>query len=322
MAKDAQFYQDLQYQNKWKPVLDRKAYNPEVTSELAVQLQGKGHLNILDCCAGTGQDIIRMVEEELIYDATISAFDIREELVEEMQSTLENYGNKSGLTVISEFGPSPEFNFRLQGFNRDITVHGFVENLYDLSGDEEFDLIMGQAAVEHTNQDLSLPLIVSKLKPRGLLYLPLNYDSWFNFSPSENPELDTRVLALFNDLLDNQMFEGLDGKPLRCGDAYCGRNLPHRFKQHGLEVLAYGASDWVITPFQQSEEEISFMTYVLEGLDQTFSEEGGMADILRRRNGLSRLAINNWYQEKKRHLQDRSIGFTAVQKDILGRKRI
>ena len=258
MKDDEKFYQDLEYQNVWKPVLYRGAYNLDVTNNLIDYLKDKNHLECLDCCAGTGQDIIRMIEDGLIKDATIYAFDIKKDLIKTMPIVLKDWGTKRGLNCNLKIDNSSDFEIRLSDKVRDVEVCGFVENLYNLSKYsrfiEHFDLVMGQAAIEHTNPNLAFPLFKSMLKSEGFLYFPLNYDGWFNFSPPLDPELDERILLLFNDLLNNQEFEGPENEsPIKCGDAYCGRNLPYRFKEYGFEILAFGASDWVVQPFHQKK---------------------------------------------------------------------
>ena len=324
MPEDRKFYQHLDYLNSWKPELDKKSYNKDVTKELRNSLNRNRSLKVLDCGTGTGMGLIRLIDEGILTRAEITAFDIDPALVQDIPRRFTEYANEKKLAYKANYLAPDKFKLDLTNKNGiNISVKGFSANLYTLTKEdtyhEKFDVITGQAFIEHVNHSLAYPLIKSMLKKNGLMYFSMNCDGWFNYSiPQADPVLDEKMIGLFNDLaLNNQEFERVLG-----GEAFCGRNLPFRFQENNIAILAYGASDWVITPFKQSKNELNFIKYTLDYIFSRCHNSDPEADKLRQLHDLDKDSIGRWYFDKLKAIQEGSIGFTCAQKDILGKKVI
>jgi hypothetical protein len=94
--------------------------------------------------------------------------------------------------------------------------------------------------------------------------------------------------------------------------------LPYDFKRRGLKTLAYGPSDWVVTPYDQVDQELGFLRHTLAEIKDICISEKALE--MRSKWNVSVSEILEWYLEKFAAISDKSIGFTCVQKDILGRK--
>lgn len=345
MGQDQKFYQNLEYLNVFKPALDTKAINPTVLSMLHSELEQNKRVRVLDCGTGTGSSLIGLIENGVLKEADIQAFDIDSELVADMPRLFQQYATRKGYHYESiRYDKKDDFSFGIADSSKgiDIKVHGFSEDVYGLIRRESelrgIDLITGQSFIEHVNPGMVYPTLMTLLNEEGLVYFSMNCDGWFNYSPSKDRERDEKIVGLFNDLaMNNQRFNNNYGS-IFTGEAFCGRNLPYRFSENGLEILAYGTSDWVVTPFKQSNEEMGFIKYTLDkifescsGLEELIHENtneiGGLElspEKLRKKYSLSEEDITTWYIEKLKAIEDgregRRIGFTCVQKDILGKK--
>ena len=332
MADERKFYQHTQYLNEWKPALDVKARNTRVLSALREELKDKNRIDknrikVLECGAGTGRGLVSLITEGILTNAEVHAFDIEQELIGAMPQLFQQFALKKGWRYIpEEMDSKTEFTFRVQDDKDqiDLRIHGFSESVYVLLRRaqelSDIDIITGQAFIEHTKSDIVYPILKSLLACNGLVYFSLNCDGWFYYSPSRSAERDEKVAGLFNDIaLNNQEFRDRYGAIIG-GEAFCGRNLPYRFVEEGLEVLAFGPSDWVVTPFtqHQSEEERDFLRYT-----STYIKEAclGSSKELRDKWNLSDEKIYQWFEEKQEAINRHEAGFTCVQKDILGRKK-
>ncbi len=323
MNDDKKFYQHLEYLNNWKPALDAKAVNTKVTAELRSELSKKERVKILDCGTGTGRGLVKLLEEGLIGKADVEAFDIDSNLVADMPRLFqESAARNKWLYTPIRCDKKDDFIFEITSQNIDARIHGFRESVYELTRREkelrDTDLVTGQAFIEHVNQGIAYPILTMFLKKSGLVYFSMNCDGWFNYSPTDNRERDEKVVGLFNDrAMNNQEFKNNFGA-IFGGEAFCGRNLPYRFKDYEIEVIAYGPSDWVVTPFQQSNEELEFVRYTSTYIRDTCSSPE--AEEMRDRWGLKEHDVYQWHLEKMEAIGNKKIGFTCVQKDILGRK--
>lgn len=89
--------------------------------------------------------------------------------------------------------------------------------------------------------------------------IPLLYI--FLFTPLIDPDLDERIQVLYHLSMDERM---VDGRP--SGDSRTGRHLLWQLPAAGAEVLAAGASDWVVHPLQKGypADESYFLHFIVD----------------------------------------------------------
>ncbi|MBT4539593.1 hypothetical protein HOC32_04865 [Candidatus Woesearchaeota archaeon] len=338
MTRDNKFYQNVAYLNKWKPVLDEKSRNPEVLSKLQLELRKSDKvIKVLECGAGTGSGLISLIKNGTLTQAHVSAFDIDPNLVAEIPNLFQEHALLEGWDYHNENSIKNGGKiFRVSDTSRgmDISVNTFTNSVYTLGSRQEelegVDLVTGQAFIEHTKMDQALDGLLRLMPKDALVYFHLNCDGWFQYSPSSSHERDEKLMGLFNDLaMNNQKFKDQFGATIG-GMAFCGRVLPYLFHdgrlnpenetgQGELEILAFGPSDWVITPYQQSDEELKFLEYTAAQINGVCTHPN--AEDMRNKWGLTTDDAHTWYEEKLLALGNKSIGFTCVQKDILGKKK-
>jgi SAM-dependent methyltransferase len=106
-----------------------------------------------------------------------------------------------------------------------------------------FDVVLAHAFLDLVDLDRALSRLMPQLGPGGLLYLTLNFDGLTAFLPEIEVSLDQAIVDAYHGTMD----ERRDGTA-PSGDSRTGRRLLTELPRHGAEVLAAGASDWVIFP--------------------------------------------------------------------------
>ena len=91
-------------------------------------------------------------------------------------------------------------------------------------------------------------------------------------------------------------------------------------RERKLEVLAYGASEWVIPPsnaIKWTENKRQILKFLVDGFYKTLkeSEKGIM-----KRFGISSGDIEEWYNLRKNQFMKGTLYFSCMNKDILCKK--
>lgn len=206
------FYQQIQWLDLKATILDEPAYS----SSIHDHLRGAGIRTVLEAGMGTGLFTEKLTH--LLNPNKLIGFDIDDNLV---------------ARAAERFGGRPQ-------------VRAIQQDLYRITDEEisagGFDLIAGQALLEHTDLPVALAKLRDLTKPGGLLYFPMNYDSPWILEP--RLDSDDRILDIFNRHgIENQQFGDY-----RCGDSCCGRHLWHACQSAELNVLEIANSDWILYP--------------------------------------------------------------------------
>ncbi|MFC7175653.1 SAM-dependent methyltransferase [Halosegnis marinus] len=98
------------------------------------------------------------------------------------------------------------------------------------------DLVVAQSFLDLVERDRVLDAVAAGLSPGGVAYAPLTFDGVTLFQPS-HPE---------DDAVAERYHDAIDAAPGR--DARAGRHVLDALRRRGDEVLAVGASDWIVRP--------------------------------------------------------------------------
>jgi hypothetical protein len=183
------------------------------------------------------------------------------------------------------------------------------------SVDNRADLLIAHAFLDLLPMPESLPKLFPLLKPRGLAWLTINFDGLttleppFQFSadtPSVHPlpSADNRV-----DLLIERLYhQTMDSRPTG-GDSKSGRHLFGHLKQASAEILAAGASDWVVYPFkgQYPADEAYFLHFILRFFETSLANHPELDPELFRR----------WLELRRAQIERAELVYIAHQMDFL-----
>lgn len=220
------FYQEARWLYLKLNLLDIPAFSSTIHQKLS---RKKKFHKVLDCGTGIGNFI--SVMEKLIEFDKLVAFDVNSDLIEK---------------AIVNFKENNKIKF-------------LVHNLYDtekLLISNDFDLVIGLAFLEHTFLDEAIPILKRFCKSNGYMYFAHNYMSPTIFQPTFDDVIDRRIVTNFDGFsIENQIY-----KEKRAGDSRCGAKLFSKFCEHGLDIIHFECTDWLLYPkpggYSKEEAEI------------------------------------------------------------------
>lgn len=108
---------------------------------------------------------------------------------------------------------------------------------------KRWDLLIAHAFLDLVDVPRALEAAFPLLRPGGLFYFPINYDGLTIFEPPIDPQLEEQIFTLYHRSMDRRQTGGMPS-----GDSQTGRRLFRHLRHAGAELLAAGASDWVVFP--------------------------------------------------------------------------
>jgi SAM-dependent methyltransferase len=264
-----------------KRSVDDRALNARVRDRLLSELPAAPE--IVEFAAGTGVTVPRLVAWGL------TEFDYRGT---EQDAALVEYARDRRATALADAlgGVEPtEHGFRAG----DATVSFRVgDALAPESGSA--DLVVAQAFADLVPHDDLLDALSRVLGPGGVAYLPITFDGGTLFQP-DHPA-DDRVEAAYH--------ETIAAEPGR--DPRSGRHLLDRFRGADGNLLAAGASDWIVRPVdgEYPADEAHFLSRII----------GFVADAL---DGSGVDGADDWVETRREQLAAGELTYVAHQYDLL-----
>lgn len=159
-------------------------------------------------------------------------------------------------------------------------------------GGDRADLVIAQSFLDLVPVDGALDAFADALRPGGLVYAPITFDGGTIFQP-DHPA-DEAVVAAYHDAIDEEA-----GR-----DARAGRHLLDRCRARDGNLLAAGASDWIVHPPYPADE-----AYFLEAiLEFVAGAVEGQVD-----------GAAAWLRTRRRQLDAGELSYVAHGYDVLYR---
>ncbi len=264
-----------------KRSVDDRALNRRVRDRLLAALPPAS--TVVEFAAGTGVTVPRLIDwgvTEFDYrgieqDADLVAY-ARDRRAAELAATVD------GVTPTDD------------GFRAgDATAAFHVGDALACPADDA-DLVVAQAFADLVPLDDLLDAVARTLGPDGVAYLPITFDGGTLFQP-DHPA-DARVEAAYH--------EWIAAKPGR--DPRAGRHLIDRLRERDGELLAVGASDWIVRPVEGEypEDERYFLSVILDFV----------ADALA---GSDVSGASDWVECRREQLAADELSYVAHQYDLL-----
>ncbi len=293
-----------------KKSVDDRALNAHVWTKMAQSLpetSPQRPLRLLEVGAGIGTMIERLLERNLLRHAEYTAVDHQPENLRAAQARLESWGRRQGARV--ETQPN---SIRLEHERVQVVIQFEVADVYQFTARQAgcscWDLLIAHAFLDLVDIPAILPALLRLLTPEGFFYFSLNFDSLTLLEPTLDPPLDDLIQRLYHRSMDSRM---VDGKP--SGDSRTGRHLFTHLKNANAEILAAGASDWVVYPHRGSYlgDEAFFLHFIIHTIDQE----------LRGHPELDAAAFADWVTARHAQVERGELVYIAHQLDFFGRKR-
>jgi SAM-dependent methyltransferase len=159
---------------------------------------------------------------------------------------------------------------------------------------EDADLLVAQSFYDLVPVDRATDAFADALRPGGLLYAPITFDGETVFQP-DHPA-DDAVTAAYHD--------AIDAAPGR--DVHAGRHLLDHLRRRPGDLLAVGASDWVVRPRDGAypADERHFLDAILGFVADAVADVDGAGD---------------WLDTRRRQVDDATLSYVAHGYDILYR---
>lgn len=267
-----------------KRSVDDRALNQTVWQALVTDLPDRP-LDILEIGAGIGTMIERLYHRGILNGAQYVALDSNPVLMATAAERL------SGLM--------PEFDVTLVTAG----VQEYVERP-EVRG--RFDLIIAHAFLDLVDTPRLLPHLYKVLRPGGHFYFTINFDGLTAIEPVIGAGFDRHVLDRYHHTMDNRVIDGR-----RSGHSQSGRRLLREIPEAGGEILAAGASDWIILPVdgRYQQDEAYFLHYLLDTIAGALAED----------SELDAEQFSDWIALRHQQIESAELIFIAHQIDIAGR---
>ena len=292
-----------------KKSVDDRALNGHVWQNLVAALPRatpEQPLRILEIGAGLGTMVERLCAGGMLTNTTYTAIDLEPTLIAEARRRLPQWAAAQGWQVQQD---SPA-QLHVQRPGQDIRLATEAIDLFRFiareQGQRVWDLLIAQALLDLVDVPTTLPVLLSLLRPGGLLYCPITFDGATVLQPELDPEFDMAIEACYHQTMDRRL---VAGKP--SGDSHTGRHLFAHLEAAGAEVLAAGSSDWVVFAGANgySADEAYFLHFIIHTVHTALT---GHADLDAGR-------FTAWIAQRHAQVEQGTLVYIAHQLDLLGR---
>lgn len=175
-------------------------------------------------------------------------------------------------------------------------------------GRRTWDLLIAHAFLDLMDVPRLLPELFGLMRPGGLFYFTINFDGLTALEPAVYPGFDEQVIDLYHRTMDERR---IAGRPT--GGSQAGRRLLSQLPAAGADILAAGASDWVIWPRsgRYPGDEAYFLHHMLHFFESSLA---GQPDLDPRRFGV-------WLAQRRLQIEKGELILIAHQIDVCGKVR-
>ena len=287
-----------------KQTVDDRALNRHVLNTLKENLP-EPPIRIIEVGAGMGNMLARLLSWKMITQADYVHEDALEENIEYAAKWIPRWAVEAGMQAQS-FG---EDRLRVFSDEQDVRVTLEPANLMDFiqTHPQPADLLIAHAFLDLLPMPESMSKLLSLTK--NLAWLTINFDGLTSFEPTIDSKLDATIEQLYHATMDTRPTGG---------DSRIGRHLFGYLRAAGAQVLAAGASDWVVYPESAGNlqhagrypaDEAYFLYFILH-----FFEES-----LTGRPELDADAFALWLKERRAQVERGELVYIAHQMDFLVR---
>ena len=286
-----------------KRTVDDRALNRQVWQKLVEVLDSlgqEGPLRVLEVGCGIGTMVERIVEWGLTTRADYTGLDIDPEYIKVALNRLGSWGKSQGWEAIQYPG-----KLDIQNEDRHWEIEFKVADITTYQNEQKYDLVISHAFLDLLDIPKVLPKLKSMVCRGGLFYFTINFDGLTVFEPVSDPALDAKIIRIYHQTMDERLVNGE-----LSGDSRSGRHLFNYLRDIGAQVLAAGASDWVVFPTEDGypADEAYFLHCILYFIENS----------LCRHPELDLEDLDRWFSERRSQIHNRTLSFIAHQLDFCG----
>lgn len=264
-------------------------------------------LRVLEIGAGIGTMIERMAAGPLMHRSSqYTAVDINPDCTRAARRRLSRWAQRLGFAVIRQNQASHLLEAGDTRIRVDLKT-GDAHALVAEAAPHSWDLLLAHAFMDLVDIQSLLPGMMRLLKSGGLLFLSLNFDGDTVLLPEIAPDFDHRIIHRYHRSMDERIG---GGRP--AGVSLTGRRLLATLLRCKTEILAAGASDWIVYPRRRRYP--AGESYFLHHIIHTIDEE------LAHHPEIDPDHFKAWIAKRHAQIEDGELVFMAKHIDVLARK--
>jgi hypothetical protein len=278
-----------------KQSVDDRALNKDVLNTLKANLPSTP-MDIIEIGAGIGTMLTRLIHWELFANANYLLIDETAENIDYASAWIPQWAEFAGLGMER----ITKSHLRVFDETRDIHIQFQQADIFEVikKNPQKHDLVIAHAVLDLFPMPESLPKLFSLTK--NLAWFTVNFDGVTTFEPTIDAALDGKIERLYH--------RTMDIRPTG-GDSKSGRHLFGHLKNLNAEILAAGASDWVVYAANGTypEDEAYFMKFILHFFEESLTNHPELnAD-----------EFAHWLKERRAQIERGELVYIAHQMDFL-----
>jgi len=278
-----------------KQSVDDRALNKDVLNALKINVPDQ-HIRVIEVGAGIGTMLKRLIRWNVIHKTEYILVDEMAENIEYASVWIPQFAAEAGLDV--EQGA--ENQLRVFDDMHDVRICLECADVFDFiqKNKEPADLLIAHAFLDLLPMPESLPKLFSLTK--GLAWLTVNFDGVTSLEPTIDAELDKKIERLYHKTMDTRTTGG---------DSKSGRHLFGHLRSIDAEILAAGASDWVVHAVNGKylEDEEYFLHFILHFFEESLTSHPE----------LDANAFSDWLAKRRAQVERGELVYIAHQMDFL-----
>ena len=278
-----------------KQSVDDRALNKDVLNALKANLPSQP-IRVIEVGAGIGTMLRRLLHWNVIQHAEYVLVDEMAENIEYASAWIPQFASEAGLGVER----IEQGQLRVFDQTRDVQIRLERADVFDFiqKNKEPADLLIAHAFLDLLPMPESLPKLLSLTK--GLAWLTINFDGVTSLEPTIDAALDEQIERLYHQTMDTRPTGG---------DSQSGRHLFEHLRNAGAEILAAGASDWVVHAVNGKylEDEEYFLHFILHFFEESLTGNPG----------LDAVAFSDWLAKRHTQIERGELVYIAHQMDFL-----
>jgi hypothetical protein len=280
-----------------KQTVDDRALNKDVFAALKANLP-PAPFSVIEIGAGIGTMLTRLIEWGLLTNADYLALDEMDENIAYASEWIPKWAESAGMRAER----IAENRIWLRDQVRDIRITFERADVFDFiqTNPPKSDLLIAHAVLDLFPLPEGLPKLFSLTK--SLAWLTINFDGLTTFEPTIDAALDELIERLYH--------ESMDTRPTG-GDSRTGRHLFSHLHSVGADILAAGASDWVVHSIngKYPADEEYFLHFILHFFEESITGN----------KELNANAFADWLSKRRTQIERGELVYIAHQMDFLAK---
>ncbi len=282
-----------------KQSVDDRALNKDVLHALRMHWPA-GSTSIIEVGAGIGTMLKRLVQWNILCEGEYIIVDEQDENIRYAREWIPQWAAEAGMSV-GRIGPD---QLHLGDQTRDIRIRLIPTDVFDFvqSNQPPADLLIANAFLDLVPLPDSLSGLLSLTK--SLAWLTINFDGMSTLQPVIDRALDAQIEQLYHATMDTRTTGG---------DSQTGRKLFEHLRSVDAEILAAGASDWLVyaQAGKYQADEDYFLHFILHFIESSLK---GCEEI-------DPAVLGGWLAKRHEQIECGELVYIAHQMDFLVRKK-